>query len=202
MPYGYLTPKMEQILAPIVKDRSVWDFGCGDCERDVRMIELGAKRVTGIDKEGQRERLHHPKVRFINDNFRDLKSPTRIEVALVFWPCSYSLPWFATDAGLIKHLKKASRVVYLGSNVDGTACGYPKLFEYFLTRSVLHYEPNPKNSLIVYGRRHKQLEREVYGEERAGLRNRGDEKYMTFAQAEGRAPEEFDQEASYKVSSC
>lgn len=72
---------------------------------------------------------------------RDFK-PT---VAHVSWPANY-------PTGLVKILTGIPTVIYVGCNTDGTACGDRALFQYMLTRKLVKYLPDRRNTLIVVTR--------------------------------------------------
>lgn len=188
MAFGKLTPKMLKVIQPHVYQREVWDLGCGDGTRAMEIADLGAKKVTMVDKAGGTLTPQRKKIEFVQDYFESLKSPRWIEVAMVFWPYGYGT--YHGDKDLMRHLRKSKVVVYLGSNVDGTSCGSPELFQYFITRELLGYVPNKQNSLIVLGKSlgpRGEVMRPPVGEERAGMRDRGELHYLTYEESEGKA---------------
>lgn len=88
-------------------------------------------------------------------------------MAFVSWPAN------RPDEGLLTLLKRAATLIYLGKCTDGTCCGWPGLFTYFLSRELLVHVPDEYNTLFVYG---GALETPRTGEweERAGLDWTGD----------------------------
>jgi hypothetical protein len=80
---------------------------------------------------------------------------------LVSWPVNYE------KVGLADIVDRTDTVLYLGTNVGGTACGGRDLWEVLSRREVLAYEADPINTLIVYGA--GKTNRMLYGEELAAL---------------------------------
>jgi hypothetical protein len=67
---------------------------------------------------------------------------------------------------------QAETLVYLGKNTDGSACGFPGLFEVLARREILAYVPDRPNTLIIYGkfiRQPNEPHREPMPEEHAAL---------------------------------
>jgi hypothetical protein len=164
MSYGRLTSVQLETLMPFVLGRQVYDLGAGNLVLARLLLNLGASSVVAIDKE--RPLCTPPSlprnldvVYTTFDKFHAL--PTTC-VAFVSWPDN------RTDKGLLRLVRRASQVVYLGKNTDGTACGSLALFEHFLEREILATEPDRKNTLIVYGAR-QDTRREPLCEERAGM---------------------------------
>jgi hypothetical protein len=66
-------------------------------------------------------------------------------------------------------LVKSSEIcVYLGKNTDYTACGFPQLFQHFVSRRCLAYIPDRRNCLLILGADYGGV-RDPHGEELAGL---------------------------------
>lgn len=107
------------------------------------LVTLGAKSVIGLDLRHSQVKPHVPQVTFIQAPFEAWS----LDVPLVFvsWPSN------CYDEHLLRIVRKTPRVIYLGSNLEGTACGNPVLFKHFCSREVLAHAPDPSNSLIVYG---------------------------------------------------
>lgn len=143
MAYGLLTPEMGEILRPHIAGVEVWDLGAGDLVYSRRLLALGAKSVVAVDKS---EMPEDPTVKRVWAYFKDVAVPEGgIAVALVAWPQNTPLH------GLVDILTRCRKVVYLGSNTDGNACGNTGLFSHFLSRQVLAHVPYRRNSLVVYG---------------------------------------------------
>jgi len=143
--YGHLSRAMLPIVRQHVRGQVVWDLGCGDLGWARKLLSLGASRVVGIDKEpwtyGDDERLEVRRQLFIEVEIPD----EGIDLAFVSWPANYVLH------GLLDILKASRKVIYLGSNLGGSACAWTDFFDYILTRELLDHTPNVRNSLLVLG---------------------------------------------------
>jgi len=163
MPFGHLTETMAQTIRTYVEGKRVWDLGSGDFHYARELLLLGADSVLAIDKEW---RGRPPEgVTFRQDYFFDI-TPEPIEVAFISWPANYNL------TGLIEILEQAQTVIYLGCNLDGSACGWKGLFEHLTGRELLAHVPHRRNTLLVCGRT-LDVPREPTGEERGGLTTEG-----------------------------
>ena len=146
MPYGELTPEMEEVLRPLVAGQVVWDLGAGSGEYAIKLLELGASRVVAVEKEYDRWPYLPPEVEWRRMYFEKL-DPAELKDALVLlaWPPNQPL-W-----GLLGLLANSERVIYLGSNTSGSACGPQHMWDYLTFRTVEAHVPHHRNSLIVYG---------------------------------------------------
>lgn len=149
--YGKLTPPMEALLAGVVRGKHVWDLGAGNGELTRRIVGWGASHVTAVEKDRDlTPKAHMGSLTWLPLYFEQARlqvppEPGGIDVAFVSWPQNTPL------YGLVELLGMARTVVYVGSNTDGNACGWPELFMYFKTRKVLHQVPDRRNSMTVYG---------------------------------------------------
>lgn len=140
MAYGYLYPTQRETLKRFVGKRVVHDLGAGDLELAEDLVRLGAQ-VIAVDEE-----LPSPKVagiKCVEKLFSEFHDP--VETAFVSWPAKYNA------LGLVEILRNAETVIYLGNNFDGVCCGHADLWGHLRMRRVLALEPQPKNTLIVYG---------------------------------------------------
>lgn len=145
MAYGHMTPEMRVVLREHVVGAEVWDLGAGSLGRAREMLEMGASRVLAVDK-GQMPASSDSRLETHITLFLDLPPPEGgIDVAFLGWPQNSSL------LGLTELLVRSRKVVYLGSNTNGSACGNSSLFTHFSVREVLAHVPHTRNSLIVYG---------------------------------------------------
>ena len=142
--YGVLTPEMQAIVKQHVQGRTVWDLGAGDLGYAEMMFGLGASGVIAVDKKTMPVSLMPGLVK-LQGYFHEIQPPGGIDVAFLAWPQNNSLD------GLLPLLCHSKKVIYLGSNTGGSACGNVDLFKYLLSRKVLAHVPNRRNSLIVYG---------------------------------------------------
>ena len=157
MSHGKLSSAQARIVAAFVKDELVHDLGAGDLELARQLIALGARGVVAVDKNPTHKRV--PLVRQVASHFHAFEEP--IEVAFVSWPVNWQ------DLGVVGLVKRAPLVIYLGTNMDGIACGTGELYWDLSKREVLAHEPHPKNTLIVYG--HRSVTRDPLPEEIAGM---------------------------------
>jgi hypothetical protein len=171
---GEMTPDMNEKIKPLLAGQEVWDLGAGGLHYSQHLLKLGAKRVVAVDRRGfQHTRYKGLNICPVHKDFVDVDVPAAgIRVAFVSWPTNQRLP------GLIEILRQCDMVIYLGSNTDGSACGWDGLFRHFAERKVLHYLPIRRNSLIVYGARCS--ERPLLGEEFATISGQ----LLTFDQAQ------------------
>lgn len=143
-----ITPEQTEVLRRTVAGRSVWDLGAGRCDLAVQMFtELGAVHVTAVDKVYAEMDYEAPPpgITLIGKQFHEIE-PVPIWVAVVSWP-----DYPRQTPGLVELLRWAERVVYIGSNFDGTCCGSDELWGHLTRREVLAHVPDRRNSLIVYG---------------------------------------------------
>lgn len=161
MAYGQLTEDQEKALTPYLNVPVIMDLGCGNLELAYRLVKLGASSVIGIDKARATPDKRYPEVVFVQTEFRYW--PLKIHTAFVSWPHNI------LDEYLLHIVQNTSVVMYLGSNIEGSACGDPTLFKHLCSREVLVHVPDPQNSLIVYGSRLKEPRRHL-PEEFAGIK--------------------------------
>jgi hypothetical protein len=160
MSYGRLSAAQKNAIKMYVKDRRVHDLGSGDFALSAVLHEMGAK-VTAVDYQTWEGGSRVPAgVEFVQSRFKDFVGD--IDVAFVSWPANNM------NQGLVELLQKATKVIYLGKNTDGTACGNPELFRYLSTRRLHAYLPDRHNNLLVVGERLREP-RPLTGEELAGI---------------------------------
>lgn len=158
MSYGRLTPKQIEIVRRIVTGKEVHDLGAGNLQLSGQLLQLGATRVTAIDRS--LPRCHESRITLVEGYFHDYRE--KIDVAFVSWPCNWQ------DMGLVRLVRESPVVIYLGKNTDGTMCGGRDFFDALSVREIRAYEPDPHNTLIVYGP--KGVVRQPRGEEVAAQR--------------------------------
>jgi hypothetical protein len=142
MPNGSLSPSQLEALQPFVEGRIVHDIGAGDLCLAQSLCVAGARKVVAIDKVTM-PRPPNEHIVPVVSYFARFKDP--IETAFVSWPVNWP------EAGLLDLVSNSDRVIYLGTNTDGTACGDPILFHHLSQREVLAHVPEFRNTLIVYG---------------------------------------------------
>lgn len=166
-----LTCDQSRALEPYVLGRNVHDLGAGDLELSVRLIDLGARFVTAVDKRFMwNEKVPPglpPRIEVVGSYFVDYAMREKsLDVAFISWPPQHAIE------GLVTLACNATTVVYLGSNFGGTICGNKQLFQYFRKREVQIHLPHERNTLIVYGK-HIDHRRVLLPEEYAGLNQDG-----------------------------
>lgn len=145
--YGTVTPEMESTLEPHVRGKEVWDLGAGDLWHSKMLLRHGAARVVAVDKWGITSKAPVTGVRFVKEYFQFVEAPADgIDVAYLSWPINHGhIP------GLVDLLKRSRVVVYVGSNLNGGACGNERLFTYLSSREVLGHIPHTRNTMAIYG---------------------------------------------------
>ena len=160
MGFGKLSPAQENAIRPLVAGKVVHDLGAGDERLAYKLVQLGAGRVIAIDVASwNKHPPRHPAIVRRCQDFADFRG--RASRVFLSWPDEVPSP------DLLRIVKCASLVVYLGKTTDGTMCGWPDLFRGFAGREILRHLPERQNTLTCYGRR--QLSRLMTGEEYAGI---------------------------------
>ena len=177
MTYGCMSAAQREALRDVVRGREVIDLGCGDLAMAATMIGLGAARVVAVDKDPVLVNLAPDKIQVVQGYFADYDGPVP-GVAFLSWPGNWPMP------GLLDILARAEIVVYLGSNTDGSACGWPDLFKALGGRRLISHVPHRSNTLLIYGSEPGEP-RKLTGEEVAALHYSGvDAGFLTFDNAE------------------
>lgn len=187
---GRLNPQQVQVVRDVVKGKIVHDLGCGTLFLAEKLIELGAHKVIGVDKQDYgRDLPSSSRIRFVQSYIHDYK-PDLGPGHLIFlsWPINRHI------AGLVELVQKAETTIYLGKNTDGLSCGDRKLFSWFCTRRVQSYVPDKKNTLIVYTNQLRADMNKIYGEELGALDVEGPIHYFEQVEdlREGSAPNLLD----------
>lgn len=146
MPYGKLTPEMEEAIRPWVEGKRVWDLGAGDLDYAIRLRDLGAE-VTAVDKTPMPEvrDIETIEARFDEVSLLPLWVP--YDTVFLSWPYNYEVD------GLLRLVAKAPVVIYLGCNreSEGSSCGGPDIWTHFMGRTLLRLVEHKRNDLMVYG---------------------------------------------------
>jgi len=157
--YGRLNQAQRLAVAPHLVGKTIHDLGAGDLELAQECLSLGAWHVVAIDKEGM-SRRKQAKITKLHQTFSEFKDPA--PTVILSWPVNWVVE------GLLRIVKEAKTVVYLGTNTDGMACGTKTLWKHLATRKVLAHVPVHGNTMIVYGAL-LQKSRKVLPEEFAAL---------------------------------
>ena len=168
MAYGYMSDEQRDRIQAAVTGRVVHDLGAGELHWSRVLLQMGATQVIAIDKrevpKGY-EAKEGEAIRFTQSMHTDYvyDHPDEVvDVVFMCWP--YNFP----DPGQLELVRRAQTIVYLGSNLNGDACGSKELFEYFLTRKAEAYLHTHKNRLIVLEASLSE-DREPLPEEQGGL---------------------------------
>jgi hypothetical protein len=189
--FGKLSPAQQAVVRRFVSGKTVLDLGAGTFELSRCLVDLGAEHVIAVERSTrERGRLEigtpYERVRVLPSNLsalgrvarragrRGVEPPAshrRAQVAFVSWPSPSGRMYSpAPDFAILEPVRKAQVVVYLGSNLDGTICGSPTLYQHLARREVLAHEPEKRNTLIVYGKLlPRGRVRERLPEEQAGI---------------------------------
>jgi len=147
MSYGRPTDSQIREISKAIQGKHVHDLGAGDLYLSRKLLDWGASKITAIDSASdvpvQNVQNLIDRIHVIQKHFDDIPG-TNINTAFVSWPSNYV-------NGILRLLKKASTIIYLGCNVNGTVCGTTELFEYLINREVLTHLPHTRNTLIIYG---------------------------------------------------
>lgn len=142
MGYGKLNQAQRRAVTPHLVGKTVHDLGAGDLELARECLSLGAGHVVAIDKE-RNFSLPRAKITKLHMSFAEFNDPA--PTVILSWPVNHPAH------GLLRLVKEAETVVYLGTNTDGMACGTKPLWKHLATRKVLAHVPVRENTLIVYG---------------------------------------------------
>ena len=167
MSYGHLDDDQAEVVKRWVEGKVVLDLGAGDMALAQQLIQLGAKKVIAMDKDirslGPNPRIEVRQGYFHNlfsDLLRDAEAREEIDIVFCSWPPNYQ-----TNVEMVIALFE--RLIYLGANTGGSACGGEWFWKPLLSREVLDYVPSRRNTLCVYGPSH--VDRVPTGEELGAL---------------------------------
>jgi hypothetical protein len=173
--YWCLNEVQAAALKSLVSGRVITDLGAGDLSLAHFLIDFGATQVIAIDKEPLPRRCDSGRVNYIRSYFEAYYEP--IDVAVISWPPNHCI-------GLTRLCQRANRVIYIGKNTDGTACGNLELFAHLLTREVSVYLPTRPNTLICYEGA-SRVSRRPKGEELAAIACGRADPVLHFEEVEG-----------------
>lgn len=170
--FGRLDDAQWRVFAQHVRGKVVVDLGAGNCGLAERAASV-AKRVVAIDSDHLSSsrfaavkaagiEYHQARFEDVAVNLERYAPPGA--VAVVSWPWAD----LSHEQALVSILARTGRVLYVGKNTDGTACGGVRLFEHFLRRKLLAHVSRKRNTLLVLGKATRSL-RPPTGEELGGL---------------------------------
>lgn len=152
MPYWRLNAAQAAVLLDYVKGDTVYELGCGDLSL-ARIMATTAKWVHAADKEMPMARVDHgrqievpilPNLSFYPQTFKQLRWPEHLDCVVVSWPPTHRMP------GFMELVQRAFRVVYIGCNTDGSACGDHALWLHLTKRMLVHEVRERHNCLHCY----------------------------------------------------
>lgn len=152
--WGQLSDEQAEALEPIIRDKVIADLGAGYLELSHVLLELGAARVVAIDtclscvmssRMDSIIKAADDRIEVRSESFSRVHS-LDVDIAFLSWPTTY-------ETHVDRLLATIPRVIYLGKNTDGTACGTAGLWLELFLRPVELYHPHPTNTLAVYGER-------------------------------------------------
>lgn len=145
-------------LAPFVQGCDVMDLGAADLRGSKLMLELGASSVLAVDRNPM-PKPEDSRISTEMNLFHNVREVRPVVLAswIVNWP-----------VGIEVLLAPATLVVSISKNTDGTACGYPEMWDHLSHREVLAHVPERRNTLTVYGPQ-RVSHRPLTGEELAAL---------------------------------
>lgn len=170
MSFGVLSQQMKVALRPFVEGRSVIDLGAGDLGHSVELKRLGASRVLAVDQHPMSD------IDGIETHCCNFSDPIEaMDVAFLSWPINR----YCT--GLNELLDQHDIVIYLGSNLEGNACGSLELFQHLTQRNPIVHACEPRNTLLVYSRSARV--ESLYAEEIAAIDSWNGGPVMTYQEA-------------------
>lgn len=152
MPYWRLNEVQKAVLLDFVKGETVWELGCGDLSLASLMAQT-AQWVHAADKEKPSVRPDHgrqietpslPNLSFYPQTFKQLRWPEHLDTVVTCWPVTHKVP------GFMEIVQRAFRVVYIGCNTGGSACGEHALWLHLTKRMLVHEVPDQRNCLHCY----------------------------------------------------
>src|SRR5262245_59083694 len=154
---GRLSDAQLDVVTRHVRGERVTDYGAGNLTLARLLLALGAEQVMAVEKDPVPD-PGDSRLTVVKAWFEDCEAST--PVAFVSWPINRRTELHAL-------LEATPLVIYLGSNLDGDACGYPLMYRQLARREVLDHVPGFRGTLVVYGPR--RLDRAPLPEEDAGI---------------------------------
>ena len=120
--FGRMTPLRNKVLKDVLRDRVVWDVGCGTSAPHLKFLRKTSSHVhlvdSALDRFWQPPPEYNPRRHTVHAAcFDELEPIPESDVAFVSWPVPYG------GQGLGPLLSKCQTVIYLGQNDDVTSCG-------------------------------------------------------------------------------
>ena len=130
-------------MLDFVKGDTVWELGCGNLAL-AREMAVTARWVHAADKNRISCRDKPDNVTFYRQHYHELQWPEWLDCVVTCWPMTCSAP------GFMEILKRAFRVVYIGCNTGGVACGTHEMWLHLTKRMLVHEVRDKHNCLHCY----------------------------------------------------
>lgn len=153
---GGLTQERCDAIRPFVKGKTVIDLGAGSLSLSLLLRGMGASRVLAVDKEPMDK---YEGIDIAQKYFSDVKDT--LDVAFLSRPINHFCE------GLNEILDRHETVIYLGSNIDGFACGSLQLFKYLVQRNPIFHMFDGFDTILVYSKEPRT--ESLYAEEVAAI---------------------------------
>jgi hypothetical protein len=143
-PCWSLTDEQRAVLLNFVKNDRVFELGCGDLSL-ARLMATRAKTVFAVDKQRPENLDNLPdNLQFFCNYYDELRLPEHIDCVVACWPQTNK------SEGFMAAIKRAFRVVYIGCNTDGSACGDYDLWLHLTKRMLYKEVRHERNCLHCY----------------------------------------------------
>ena len=163
MSYGQLTPDMLEAIESVVQGKVVVDLGAGSCRKARWLVRAGAKHVHAVDKDPTPLPAGAVGVTYHEQYLHTFaERPPEYDVAFVSWPVNHRI------SGLVDLCQRAKKVIYIGCNYEGSACGFREFYLHMIGRELLAEVQSRQNTMLILGDELPKL-REPSFEEKCGL---------------------------------
>lgn len=140
----HLTEEQQAVLLDFVKNDTVFELGCGDLSL-ARLMATRARTVFAIDKQRPDNLKNLPdNLQFFCNYYDELHLPEFVDCLVTCWPVTNKCK------GFVDAVKRAFRVVYIGCNTDGAACGEHDLWLHLTKRMLYKEVRHERNCLHCY----------------------------------------------------
>ena len=134
-----LSKQCQATIQPFISGRSVIDLGAGNLAITRILKKLGATDILAIDKNTMPV---IPGIETKRCYFNDVTESR--DTAFLSWPINRFCE------GLNEILNRHETVIYIGSNLDGHACGSLQLFKNLTRRNPIAHLCEPDSTVLVY----------------------------------------------------
>jgi hypothetical protein len=168
--YFTIAKDAEVLVKAFAHNKCLLDLGGLDGTLGLKLLSLGATKVTSFDKECVEEfstKKVHPFLEFKSGYFNELSQ----EYTSKFDGFSLSWPANASSLDIIPRiLPSKGQLLYIGHNFDGTACGSNGLWSWLTSKHIVAHHSAISNTIILYDlARSRSAEQGLLCEEYAAL---------------------------------